>query len=272
MPKLINNQFGSFNEFTKFQKDNYRREVDSSNVTATLAVTEGADVAAFSATEIFTGILAVTEGADTAALAGTEKITATFAVTEGADVAAFAASEIFTATLSVTEGADAAALAATEDITATLAVTEGADIFAALGSVPSTETGPDFGLGHKFVASRDGRHHGVAITKKKWRELLEAREAQREAEERAQELKRKSDRLKVAAAADEAAQAIAAVQSTDEPIPEAFDAMTVALQAVASARTLVETLRQADLAAEYAQEVMREIDQDEEEAVMLLLL
>ncbi len=61
----------------------------AAGISGTLAVTEGADAASFTASEIFTGALAATDGADTAGFSGAEIFLGALAVTEGADLAAF---------------------------------------------------------------------------------------------------------------------------------------------------------------------------------------
>jgi hypothetical protein len=123
---------------------------------ASLAVTEGADVADFEADVAFSTItaeLGATEGADVAALEATVTttypatfdsgifdtaifdtadtgISASLSATEAADVAAFAIDARHTASLAVTEGADVAAFAINARHTASLAVTEAPDVAA----------------------------------------------------------------------------------------------------------------------------------------------
>lgn len=99
--------------------------------TATLAATDGADIAALAATQTSKATLAATDGADLAALtaAHATPITGTFAAIDGADAATLTASQTSVATLAATDGADLAALTAIHGnaTAAQLVATDGAD-------------------------------------------------------------------------------------------------------------------------------------------------
>lgn len=107
---------------------------------ATMAVTEGADVVAASASMKDVATLSVTEGADTFAGTATMKNVATMAVTEGADIVSMSSATIIFGTLAITEGADSFSGASSSGWTASLAVTEEADTFAAVASMQNTAT------------------------------------------------------------------------------------------------------------------------------------
>ena len=101
---------------------------------ATLAAIDGADAAAFTAFHAvpIAGTLAATDGADAATLIAGQTSVATLAATDGADAAAITAihGNFTAAQLVATDGADAAALTAGQTSKATLAATDGADICA----------------------------------------------------------------------------------------------------------------------------------------------
>jgi hypothetical protein len=107
------------------------------------------------------------------------------------------------------------------------------------------------------------------VGRKRWKDIQEAIAAEREAAQRANELLA-TDRKIARGAIKQAAQAITAVKESDR-LPAELEDMTAALEAAASARTTAEVLRQVQLAADYAQAVIAELYQEEEEAIMLLL-
>jgi hypothetical protein len=113
---------------------------------------------------------------------------------------------------------------------------------------------------------------GGTFSRKKWRELQDAKRAQAEAEQRAEELKRSKQKAALASAAEVAAKAI---EATEEAEPDAqaiarLQAMTSALEAAAGAKKVATIISQAKAAEAFARQVMEELE-DEEQAVMLLL-
>lgn len=217
------------------------------NVTATLAVTEGADTASFAASETLTATFAVTEGADVVSVVASEIFTATLSVTEGADTATFAASETLTATLDVTEGADVAAFAGdviAAGVTADLAVTEGADVFAAIGIVPEQAVGTG-GVGVRPPNLRDEYYSAIPLLKRKIRKEQEEEEARQ-----------------IAAAAQQVVADIAAeLERKREPLDYSKAATpTTDLAAYAKARTEAQA-KQAELQ-----------QQDDEDAIIAILM
>jgi murein L,D-transpeptidase YcbB/YkuD len=113
---------------------------------------------------------------------------------------------------------------------------------------------------------------GSGLSRKKWRELQDAKRAQAEAEQRAEELARSKQKTALASAAEVAAKAI---EATAEAEPDAqaiarLQAMTSALEAAAGAKKVATIIAQAKAAEAFARQVMEELE-DEEQAVMLLL-
>jgi hypothetical protein len=128
------------------------------------------------------------------------------------------------------------------------------------GSVGAVVTPPQPDVGGRIV--------GGTFTRKRWRELCEAREAQRELERQALELKAKT---KKKLALDKAARVaeIAIDQAS------AYDqihvlALTRALEAAASATRTAETIAKAKRVAAISIAIIREVE--EEEDIELLLL
>lgn len=119
-----------------------------------------------------------------------------------------------------------------------------------------------------------GRIVGGHFSRGRWRELVEARHAQRELEERAQELKRKKERELVERAAQQVALAIAAARQVEAIQIEEVRRLKVAVDVAANAQSIAETVKTAREVIRIAREVMREIEreiEDEEEAIMLLM-
>lgn len=120
---------------------------------AVLAATEALDVAAFTLAPVITATLAATEAPDTAAFTLAPVITATLAAAEAPDVANFQTGTV--ATLAATEAADTASFALTAAHTAALAATEAPDtaafvVLPALTAVLAATEAPDVAA---FVAS-----------------------------------------------------------------------------------------------------------------------
>lgn len=112
-------------------------------LTADLAATEPADVAAFSKVRESAGTLAVTEARDAAALVAKRVLPASFSVTESRDVLAFAAgvARTLSATLSGVDDGDAASFTADLAHPASFSLTELIDQaameFSVLGNYPA---------------------------------------------------------------------------------------------------------------------------------------
>jgi hypothetical protein len=106
--------------------------------TAALDATEAADVAAFNIAATHTAALAATEAADVAALEINAAHIVTMAATEAADVAALEINTRHTASLAATEAADVAAIAINAAHTAALAAAEGPDVAAFAANVADT--------------------------------------------------------------------------------------------------------------------------------------
>jgi hypothetical protein len=111
-----------------------------SDVDGTLAVTEGADIAAIAGTAYasVTGTVAVTEGADVLVAAGNAQPPGTAGdlnVTEGADTLAASGGHGVAGTIAVAEGADSLVASGTHGSGGSLAVTESPDTLAAAGAV-----------------------------------------------------------------------------------------------------------------------------------------
>lgn len=101
------------------------------------------------------------------------------------------------------------------------------------------------------------------FSRKYFNDLKAAEAAQLAAQERADRLKSRQARQTLNRAAQEAAEAIAHAKENEVELSR----MTAALEAARSASDLAETIRQADLAIQYAREI-----QEEDEAIALLML
>lgn len=104
-------------------------------VTGTIAITEAVDSTASAGTVAWSATLTVTEGADVAAMAGLVGRSGSMAVTDAADTAALAGSAAWSASLATIEAADAVAAAALVGRSGSAAVTEAADTVGVAGAV-----------------------------------------------------------------------------------------------------------------------------------------
>lgn len=107
----------------------------SAKVATSLAATEAADTASFTADLIDGATLSATEAADTASFSASILVSAVLAATEAADTADFTVTETIHATLAATEAADTAAFTASLSVEAGLAATEAPDTAAFTVSV-----------------------------------------------------------------------------------------------------------------------------------------
>jgi hypothetical protein len=117
--------------------------VSAPTYTATLAITDGQDILASTATEISTATLPVTDGLDTLVAAPTTTaptFTATLPITDGRDTLTAVQTFGPTATLVITDGRDTLTAIPAFGPTAALVITDGADTILAAG----TTTAPTF--------------------------------------------------------------------------------------------------------------------------------
>lgn len=116
---------------------------------------------------------------------------------------------------------------------------------------------------------------GANFSRKRWRELVEARRAQQLAEEEARQLKAKKRQalLDAAAKAQQAIEAAARAEA-DAELNRALKRMASDLNAARQATKLVDVERQSRAATARARAIMRIVEgqQKEEEAVVSLLL
>lgn len=116
-------------------------EFSEPTVTASLALTDGADTIAAESSVIVSADLALTDGADVIAAELTvvedATITASLALTDGADVVAAEVSVLVAAALTLVDGADVLAITASPLVAADLALVDGADVISMALSDPN---------------------------------------------------------------------------------------------------------------------------------------
>lgn len=111
----------------------------SSAVTGTVAVTQAADVAAFTGTVLnpITGTIAATQAAQTMAATGAEGMTGTIAATQAAQTMAASGSESMTGTVAATQANQTGAFTGSEGMSGTVAATQADQVGAFTGTVTS---------------------------------------------------------------------------------------------------------------------------------------
>lgn len=113
-------------------RDEFFGTATSGNVTATVAVTEGADATAIASSLVFSGSLSVTEGADVLTATASEVFSGSVSVVEGADLASLSGGLVFSGALAATEGADSFEASGSFNLvfSGTIEAIEGADSLA----------------------------------------------------------------------------------------------------------------------------------------------
>ncbi len=202
------------------------------------------------------------------------EITPQQAAATGAEVLVPIATIVVTASApSIQTGASVAVPAAAIVVTALApTINTGASVSVPAADIAVTAFAPTITTTEPVQTSPDigGRIVGGTFSRGRWRNLINARNAQRLAEERAETEKRRKKREALARAAKIAA---AAIEVATPDVSAALVRLTHALEAAVGAKTVAETITQSRAAVESAKAILRQIeeDQEEEEAIVLLM-